>query len=200
MKLLEPSTEDEMILAFLRAEIESPDYQDRILQVPGARALVDQADPPSEQENADRRWLLGFSRGYPGSALFLGFPTGITWFRTRLMIGELGTARYMDYPRWVVLSKGTRLVADGAKNVDMEWPPDASDKDPSPTIKAIAARVENGEAFPELIFVGEPEAAPDQLVLIEGHSRATAYVYANANTEIDALVGFSPSIVRWRWY
>ncbi len=103
MKLLEPSTEDEMILAFLRAEIESPLYKDNLLRVPGARALVDQADPESEREKAARRMLLGSYRGY-GWALFEGFPNDLSWRRAGLTIDELGAAKYMDYPRWVVLS------------------------------------------------------------------------------------------------
>ncbi len=96
--------------------------------------------------------------------------------------------------------RGTRLIADGAKNVGKRWPPEAADKDPSPSILVIAAKLEKGGSFPELIFVGEPEAPPDQLVLVEGHSRATAYVYAGAAPEIEALVGFSSGIVKWRWY
>jgi hypothetical protein len=199
VKLLKPSTEDAMILAFLRAEIESPLYSDNILRIAGARALVDQGDLASEQENAMRRVILGSYRGY-GWALFEGFPNDLVWHRAGLTIDELGAAKYMDYPRWVVLSGGTRLIAEGAKNVGKPWPPEATDLDPSPSILAIAVRLEQGESFPELILVGEPEAQPEGLVLVEGHSRATAYVYAAVETEVEALVGFSPGIVKWRWY
>jgi hypothetical protein len=200
VKLLEPSTEDEMILAFLRAEIESRHYQHHILRIDGARALVDQADSESEQENAARRRLLAY-RGYGGTGLFLGFPNDLVWQRVQLTADELGAARYMNYFRWCILARGSRLIADGAKNVGKGWPLGLpEDSDPSPDIMGIAAELGKGETFPELILVGEPEAPPDQLVLVEGHSRATAYVYAKAEREVAALVGFSPGIARWHWY
>jgi hypothetical protein len=201
VKLLGPSTEDEMILAFLRAEIESPQYQGNILRFSDARALVDQADPESEQENAARRALLGSYRGYAW-ALFEGFPNDLVWRHVRLTVDELGGASYANYPTWLILTAGTRLIADGARNVGKGWPCGVH-KDPSPSILGIAAKLEKGESFPELIFVSEPEASPDQLVFVEGHTRATAYVscvYAQVETEIEALVGFSPGIARWRWY
>jgi hypothetical protein len=199
VKLLGPSSEDEMILAFLRAEIESPQYRGNILRFSDARALVDQADPESEQEKRARRALLGSYRGYAW-ALFEGFPNDLVWRHARLTIDELGNASYANYPTWLILTAGTRRITDGAGNVGKGWPPGVPDKDPSSSILGIVAKLEKGESFPELIFVGEPEASLDQLVLVEGHTRATAYVYAQVETEIEALVGFSPGIVRWRWY
>jgi hypothetical protein len=55
VELLRPSTEEEMVLAFLRAEIESPTYRDNILRVPWARHVIDDGDPTSDEENAARR-------------------------------------------------------------------------------------------------------------------------------------------------
>jgi hypothetical protein len=189
-----------MILAFLRAEADSATYQDRLLGImPEARALIEHSGLEREDVNAGRRLLLDCHRGYAGR-LFQGFPNDVDWHRARLTLDELGAAKYMNYPRWVVLSGRTRLIADGAKNVEKPWPPDADDTDPNPSILAIAEGVKKGESFPELIFVGEPEAPPERWVLVEGHCRATAYVYAGIDAEIEALVGFSPAIARWHWY
>jgi len=73
----------------------------------------------------------------------------------------------------------------------------------NPTLAAIlniVAGLEQGRLFPELIFVGTPGADPAQLVLVEGHKSATAYVYADKPAEIQALVGFSPGISNWYWF
>jgi hypothetical protein len=119
-----------------------------------------------------RRVILGSYRGY-GWALFEGFPNDLDWHRVRLTIEELGAVKYMNYPRWKTLSGDTRRVADGAENVGKGWPGGPADTDPSQSIRDIAAKLEKGESFAELILVGEPGAGPDQLVLVEGHSRAT---------------------------
>jgi hypothetical protein len=42
-----------MILAFLRAEIESPAYQGNLLRIEWARPVIDSDNPDSDEENAD---------------------------------------------------------------------------------------------------------------------------------------------------
>jgi hypothetical protein len=57
--------------------------------------------------------------------------------------------------------------------------------------------VRNGASFPELILVSEPDS--DELVLLEGHKRATAYVRAlDPEVELEVIVGSSPQIAGWR--
>jgi hypothetical protein len=199
LELIEPTTEDAMVLAFLRAEIESPTYQQNLLRVAGAREIVDSGDLKSEEENAIRRMLLGSHRGY-GWALFEGFPNDLVWHRARLTVDELRTTRYANYPTWLILTGRTRLIADGAKNIGMPWPTGSPHQDPSPSIRKVVEMLEQGASFDELIFVGEPDAPADQWVLVEGHTRATAYVREGATTEVQALIGFSPGVVKWRWF
>jgi len=89
------------------------------------------------------------------------------------------------------------LVADGASKVGKLTLPN------NPTLAVIlniVAGLEQGRLFPELIFVGTPGAGPEQLVLVEGHKSATAYVYADKPAEIQALAGFSPGISNWYWF
>ena len=89
------------------------------------------------------------------------------------------------------------MVADGASKVGKLTLPN----NPTPAvILNIVAGLEQGRLFPELILVGMPGAGPEQLVLVEGHKRATAYVYADKPAEIQALVGFSPGISSWYWF
>jgi hypothetical protein len=199
MELLGQSTEAGMVLAFLRAEVESTTYQGGIVGIAGAREVVASGDLESDEENAFRRLLLGMHRGYPW-ALFERWPNDLDWHRARLTLEELADARYANYPSWLILTEQTRRIADGARNVGMTWPSTASDDDPSPTILEIVAALERGESHDELIFVAEPDDPTDRWVLIEGHKRATAYVYKGAERIVEAFIGFSTNVVRWRWY
>jgi hypothetical protein len=81
------------------------------------------------------------------------------------------------------------------------WADDVAElADGRPSIKKIVEALEKGASLNELILVSEPDAATDQWVLVEGHTRATAYVCHGASTEVEVLIGFSPGVVRWRWF
>ncbi len=54
-----------------------------------------------------------------------------------------------------------------------------------------------GRRFGPLIAV---EAEDGFLILVEGHSRATAYVASRLDGNIDLLVGSSPAMPFWHWY
>jgi hypothetical protein len=187
------ATEDEMVLAFLRAEINSPDFQ---AAVGCDRSLVEDGDLSDDHENAERRRALAY-RGFPNQALFQGFPTDVEWTRCRLGTDELGGARYLDYPSFVELSGGTRRIADGAGNLGLVRP---AAGDQTAAIEAIADELRAGRAYPELILVGDPGSAPEQLVLMEGCKRATAYVRVGIPSESEVLVGASPNMARWHWF
>ena len=76
--------ESDIVLAFIKAEIDSPQYCERIqnvLQVVGVtrQHLIDDADLNSDCCNALRRVVLESYRGYLSkSALFTGFPRAVT--------------------------------------------------------------------------------------------------------------------------
>jgi hypothetical protein len=192
MKLLRPATEAEMVLAFVRAEV------DRESLPAWARVVIDAPDTSDESQNALRARLLD-RRGYrQNESLFKDFPADVSWQRASLTIDELSRASYINChePTWQTYSGGTRLIADGARNVGKVTLPN----DPTAVILAIAAAVKQGRSFPELILVGSPNANPEQLVLLEGHKRATAYVYGGQPSELETLVGFSPDIDGWYWF
>jgi hypothetical protein len=76
---LGPTTEDAMILAFLRAEVNSPRFGSVVQHWLGLlrsdRGLIDNADLADAAQNAIRKELLGGVRGYGKDAyLFRGFP------------------------------------------------------------------------------------------------------------------------------
>jgi hypothetical protein len=127
MQELGPATADEMIRAFLRAEIDSPRFRsaqglllrDQLHQL-GVDAIhfINNGDIGNAQSNAVRREILRQWRGYgDDKLLFAGMPTNVAWRRVRLQPDEIGSLRYCNYPTWMELSGPSRLVADGAANV-----------------------------------------------------------------------------------
>jgi len=190
------ATEDDMVAAFLRAEINSSRYDDYILgqlrQQGLSRRLIDQPNLADAAENAVRKQLLDFRGFQARNALFTRFPTDAQWRRVTLEPNDLIRLRYANYPTWIELSGGTRLVSAGAQN--FRGLPD----DPATYhIYAIADAVRNGTRFPELITA---EADDGSLILIEGHSRATAYLMEGFPADCDALVASSPTMLRWAFY
>ena len=187
-----------MVLAFLRAEIDSERYKEFFPQDGAARdvarRLVEQPSLRDPLENEMRRGLLRY-RGYGlGVFLFQGLNGDVDWRRV-LTLDELTQAKYTNYPTWRELSGQTRVIGDGARNIGTVSPPD----DPTKHVLGIAAELERGRAFPELIFVAEPGAQAEDLILFEGHSRATAYAYSGKPAAIEAFVGTSANLARWHW-
>jgi hypothetical protein len=192
LEILGRATEDEMVLEFLRAEIENvPEWTRYVIEAPNLN---------DETENERRRCLLS-NRGYGWNQFpFRDFPANVSWHHATLTVGELSSVRYMNRePTWCRFSEGTRSIPHGVRNIGKGLFPDDPKADPSAVISRIASGVEQERSFPELILVGTPDAAPEQLVLLEGHKRATAYVYMGKPAEIRVLTGFSPGMRHWPW-
>lgn len=214
MKELGPATENDIVLAFVQAEIDSARYGELYsgtLLNSGLdrQSLVDAPNLRSARDNLVRRDLLRAIRGYPsGTLLFTGFPTNVLWRRTTIMPDEFRILKYAKYPSWEALSGGSRLVVDGARNVAVQIVvrgPDANSiaqiereiADGKRNITAVANEIKNGKRYPPLIAV---EDEGGFLILIEGHTRATAYALAQVNEPIEILVGSSPDMMNWVFY
>jgi hypothetical protein len=120
-------------------------------------------------------------------------PNNVQWRRVRLDAADWKTVKYANYPTWVNLSGGTRIVADGAKNIDAIAVAENSNKN----IKAVAADVGTGKQYPELIGV---EGLNREIILVEGHTRATAYALAKLSEPVECIVGSSPTMKTWAFY
>jgi hypothetical protein len=199
---LDPVTEDDMVLAFLRAEIDSPRFgskyrrcldQLRPLGVTRS-ALLDDADLSDPVGNAQRIELLKAVRGFHANAwLFEGFPRDVSWRLVALEPADWVRVKYANYPTWVTLSGGTRLVTDGARNIDSV----AAEEDAKKNVKQLATEVAKGTRYPDLIGVYGDEG---EIILVEGHSRATAYVIAQLTEPVRFIVGSSRNLKSWAFY
>lgn len=196
METLAAISEDEVIACFLRAEIDSPRWdqhlksmllRDRI----APRVLTD-PDLQDAVENADRRRLLGEFRGWPKRLLFENFPKDVTWWRAVMTRQELLQVRYIDWPYWRGLSGGTRLARDAAVRIRQ-----GHDEEHRHGYERIAERVRAGSLFPELIAV--TGLRDERVVLVEGHARLTGYALAEdaLAEEMELLLGRSASVARW---
>jgi hypothetical protein len=199
---LGPATENEMVLAFLRGEIKSPRFG--ALYKPcfdhlhpfgfSPQNLVENADLRSPRDNAQRIQILKAVRGYRANQwLFTGFPNDVFWRRVVLEPADLNTVKYANYPTWVTLSGGTRIVADGAKSIDSV----AAAEDANRNIKAVADDLRSGKRYAELIGV---DGEAGEIILAEGHTRATAYAVAQLPERIECIVGSSPNMRNWAFY
>lgn len=198
-----PASESEVILAFLRAEVDSHRFATYVLPCIAQAAaqsgfsrsqLIEEADLRNEQQNAVRRAILQTYRGFGANTyLFSGFPDDITWRRVEMEPTDYPRLRFAREPNWIRFSDETRLVTLVAEKVaNGELPPD-----PSAHIGAIQNALKEGKTFPELIAA---ESKEDTLILIEGHCRAAAYVGLAWKKNIPMFLGSSPSIHAWQLY
>lgn len=202
MRKITTITEDEMIAAFLYAELHSPRFCKEIemylQQYDVDQHIIQSPDLHNEQENAYRRVVLGAYRGYgQGHEYFQGFPDEVRWERVGLTRQELEQVKYIEYDYWVELSGGSRLAVDGARRalagIDVFG---LSSK----YFVDIAETLRHGAQFPTLIFIGHNEE--NYLVVLEGHARLTAYLIAPEclPSELEVIVGFSEQITQWGCY
>jgi hypothetical protein len=196
MRDVQEISEDEMVLAFVRAEAASPlradIYRGAGLQ-PGD--FGPDADLDDDEQNQRRRAALDHARGYVRRlALFAGLPSGVTWYRGVVTVEELGGLRHLRYPTFVQLTDGSRLVRDGAsKGVTVHR------EQLSEHISNLTRAVSQGERHPPLIAVAAD--LEDVPVILEGNKRASAYARALPRDErIEVIVGVSPSVKAMGFY
>ena len=100
---------------------------------------------------------------------------------------RLSFAKYISKDdRWSTLSRDTRLVQDGAGNLEAV-------SDIAIGVRGTVKAIKQGLPMAELILV-EPDGG--MLVVVEGHTRATAYAVLS-DRPFPAFVGTSPLMMQW---
>lgn len=190
MKILRKSSEDEMILEFLKAESASERFSERLkdaMEKLGFEdGLITEADLECELQNVQRKKLLGVFRGYgEDRELFERFPTRLAeWSLCSFSVVDLENIRYIDYSYWNELSAGTRkplaaaeIIRKGIRIFDVG----------NDGFLRAAEYIKDGGTFPKLFFV---TADYETFVIVEGHLRMTAYAFAPEYfDEIEVIVG-----------
>jgi hypothetical protein len=187
--------EDDVVLAFLRAEIDSPKWGKSYLRAlrdlrVDRVSLIDAADLNDARASGIRKDVLGIVRGYGrNAALFTGFPREMTWRRVQVEPSDFHRLKCISKDeRWSKLTAGTRLIQEAARNLDV-YPEFAA------RVRGAIWGIEERLPVGELIMV---EANSGDLVLVEGHTRATAYAVLS-DRAFPAFIGTSPLMTRWHF-
>lgn len=196
------ATDDHVILAWLQAEIESSDFQSYLIGNPPNPANLSAAlkaarspDLHDAEQNAYRRQIITAIYGFgQGSGTFEGLAGDITWRRWRLSTTDVAEMLYARHEgAWRLLSPATRKVAEGATNVGHVFTGDSTNM----VVLSLASGIcHSDKKIPPLIALRRPDG---QLVLLEGHARATAIVLEAHRFAggIEAFVGEGPSVANW---
>lgn len=190
MKILRESSENEMILEFLKAESTSERFSEKLekalVELGFDEEIIMKADLLSELQNVQRKKLLGVFRGYgEGRELFERFPTRFTeWSLCSFSASDLEKIRYIDYSYWNELSAGTgkplaaaETIRKGVRIFDV-----SNDR-----FLRAAEYIKDGGTFPKLFFI---TADYESFVIVEGHLRMTGYALVpECFDQVEVIVG-----------
>ena len=189
-------TEDEMILAFLRAERGSKRWGDIVrTALNGNMDLLRDADLTDSDQNDKRRQALATYRGYGENRwLFGGFPQEVEWAAVRVGLGELGGMCFVISPDTVTPSGERVFVGQVAEDLDT-----LIDGDLKQNIRDFERAVSEGAQLdtstPLIAAAEEPESVH---VLLEGYTRSVVFVRRlPIEVELELIVGYAPGVLRW---
>lgn len=123
--------------------------------------------------------LLGTVRGCPDREYFRGFPPDVQWALVELDEQDVAQVLYIDWEYWKEVSGGTRSAQQAAALMGwtegIDW---------------------NREVEPMVLVTDD---AKTRLVVLEGHSRLTAYVLDAGDWQrpVLAYLGSSHAMVDW---
>ncbi len=198
------ATEDQVILAWLQAEIESPGFQQYLIGDPPnpanlslALKLARSPDLHDDEQNRMRRQIVANTHGFGmGVGQFQGLANDIKWRRFKLTAGEVGEMLYASRSgAWTILAPVSRKVAEGASKVGHVFTGDATNM----VVLSLAYGINHTDKkVPEIIALRRPDGL---LVILEGHARATAIVLEASRFKhgVEAYVGESPSVPNWAY-
>jgi hypothetical protein len=206
MEDLGAASDDEVILAWLQAEIDSPPFQSYLIGDPPkpthlARglALARNPDLDNAKHNAERRRIIASAHGFGlGSLIFAGLEDDIKWRRARASIADVAAMLYSNRnATWTTLAPATRTVAEGAANAALVFSGDGTNMHILSLARSIC-HAEPTSFLSELICLRLPGG---RISLLEGHTRATAIVLEGHKLPdgVDAYIGDSPSIKSWAY-
>lgn len=195
-----PVPEAEVVLAFLRGEIESQRFGSEVKRAvldAGGLQLVRTPDLSSETENRARERALAQARGWRNTELFQDFPEQVDWFHGDLPPDVLERVRFIDYSYWNELSGGSRRPRDVLEVLRTGTLPDWLNELGTNWCFEFAAQLETSRVVDDLIVMATPGLS--ELVLLEGHARLTAIFVGDLQRRlrVGAYIGVSKEIRQW---
>ncbi len=188
MEDLGGATEDQVILAWLQAEIESLDFQQYLVGDPPNPTYLSMALKAARspnlrdaEQNDLRRRIITKTHGFgQGTGSFEGLANDIHWRRVKLTTDEVAELLYANRSgAWPTLAPVTRKVM---------------------VVLSLASGIcHSDKKVPEIISLNRPDG---RLVILEGHARATAIVLEAHRFPhgVQAYVGDTPSVASWVYF
>ena len=188
MRLLRKASENEMIAAFLIAEIDSPRFGPRVHKVLKANkikvAIIRKPNLRIRQENTLRRKVLKLYRGYPKTLLFEGYVRPFKWFLVSVDYLELSKFKFINHHEWFDLTKGTRRVGDVKLDA---------------RLKVALKKIRKAKKIPPIISLATSLNSKKK-VIIEGSTRAACRVRSAHKGEIEMLLGVAQGLHRMKYW
>ena len=206
MEDLGAASDNQVILAWLQAEIESPEFQTYVVGDPPepanlsrAMTLARKPDLDSAEQNAARREIIAAAHGFGrGAMIFAGLSDDITWRRVRVSMREVGQMLYANRnAAWTTLAPKTRTVAEGAGNAGQLYAGD----DTNMHVLGLAGTLCHTDPVPVLPAIICLRGLDGRVIVMEGHTRATAFVIEAHRFPdgVDAYLGETTSIANWAY-
>ena len=172
MKIIRDSSEEEMILEFLKGEIKSVRFNEDLIKVLKKlnidEKIIQNGDISNSDENRKRLEIMKLFRGYPNQELFNNFPIIKKWKYAQLSFNDMKNIYYINYDYWNELSNNTGSPYEAAKNVKKGI--EIYDVSNKPFLEG-EKYLENNK-FPPVILI---TCNDKKYLIIEGHSRMTIY-------------------------
>jgi hypothetical protein len=171
MRLLHPVTEDEVIAVFLRGELDSSRFGEKLraLLARDGRELgiLRTPDLGDADTNAYRRQLLDEYRAYERrEGLFLGFPRAAEWFRAALERDAALDILFINWDWWLELSGGTRRPRRAARRIRAGEVAGVTAEEHEPLARASATQPERialNQARARTARAGRGPLSPDRM-------------------------------------
>ena len=189
MKLIRKTNEAEMILEFLKGELNSKrfneDLNNAINELGLDSSIILNGNIEDEQENNDRLKIMKKFRGYPDEELFERFPNIEEWKFLELNESDIDNIYYIDYDYWNELSNGTSKPVEAAKVIKSGKK--IYEVSNQPFLDGVEYNKTN--KFPPVILI---TCNNEKYLIIEGHSRMTVYGFnSNKLNGTYAYVGYT---------
>jgi hypothetical protein len=203
MRILRDISEPEVVLTFLRAELESGRYRgllEWVLARRGqTRSLIDDANLGQQAENDLRRSILDEESTHQGGIEVTStLPKNLVWTVATLEATELLHLKYVNIDHWTSFACGSRFVEDGVKTVLAGG---AIIGIAQADFRAAMARCAVGENPHRPILVATDQGSTG--VILDGSLRITslaALLLENAPAaaaEVEVILGCSREVSNW---
>lgn len=172
MKIIRKAMEDEMILEFLKGEIQSARFQDKLNKIIHefslSKEIILNGDIKNIIENNTRRAIFKEFRGYPSQDMFERFPNISKWLYVKFDRNDLEKMNYINYSYWNELSNNTYRPLVAAERIRQGI--EIFGVSNNPFFDGLQYLKNN--KFPPVILI---TCNGKEYLIIEGHSRMTIY-------------------------